>query len=1102
MDMFFNRTSSDRRKLYHEVGVNVYATDVPFVLHKRISAPRMKTIHSSEKKVDPSLLQFLIEKKLAKFHGLVDGVNADNANGDSVGKHAASGDSHSTMTTAFTSPQEINTDSRATRSSPDHRPRSEESSSTSLSAEEEEEREFFSDDPDEEDLRDGTTPEQPPQRPGQNSQDRNANTGDSDSVALPGRSKETSSKIAAAPPSQRHFELFQRALPTWQTAKPYFENRVYVKKPCVQPVIENACLHFDHVYTDSLPENTLLPSCAELRQRAYVRTKRFPRSKNAEKSKSSSRSGDGNKVFSFEDFPPYKTSSGTSRETIGIVTNMNLPANVGHDMTWYVPLAETVKKVQKQAKESEKPVDIEIQLFYHYHYGNSLSKIWQRTVQTVGNYSEAVDDAGEEVALGIEEQAAQTLEKLEEVAGAEIKASSSPPELLSETVKHQIIPKFANFVETEVLPRIASGERNAFYYEDLFKNFLQDVPVHHSLHSVSEMRCYHKLVWGRGPLYNMRHAVQAGVVAVGGEGDIRISGKMLNSGDEIKPFIFAATDLPHDQEHLSAEVATAQSTSALATSSFNSPYFLDNRSTTVARFYPGFEQTTSAAAPGGADTREIKKHNDENKDQSPFFPSNLISFSRENGDYFVAEYRDYLQNWEWNPTDRRVAAVREKQPLLWQASVCPVDEEKNLETNPIALEDANIGEYDQEVLHSFGFLGLPPRPLVDPDMSVQRELVDSEANPRGMLQDDEQNMQLGVPKCIPVQTDNTTSWSSLVGDLDRKVDELAVARRVTEKATYYVRSMQTSQSKKTTHMMYVHPLHQEPVLRALGRQTRPKALLFDRPGGYPRRILNLEELARFLLAKFSTVFDWHIVAGLEQFSGADQMRLFAQSSLVVGAVGTSMHFLLAMEDARKRNSQGTTKKHEKDEAVEGSSGHRLLSSDSSSILNRNKSSSSTSTSVDQTYDRFFERNAHLHEKIRPTVIEYAPLKYKPHDLEHYECTDNFFLDKYGWVGGQARQQQIRHICLRARALFEHDTFARQDAFGFTVAAARSQWRAAHLKVLNFTQLEEIIENVVLADVDASVKRELKIGQGLLGDSEEFAAATSSLSSYSSIGEVV
>eukprot|EP00392_Amoebophrya_sp_AT5.2_P009362 g9390.t1 len=96
--------------------------------------------------------------------------------------------------------------------------------------------------------------------------------------------------------------------------------------------------------------------------------------------------------------------------------------------------------------------------------------------------------------------------------------------------------------------------------------------------------------------------------------------------------------------------------------------------------------------------------------------------------------------------------------------------------------------------------------------------------------------------------------------------------------------------------MYIHPVFQYPLRSEKStkhelRPRRPKALLFDRPVGYPRRILNLESVARFLLEKYARHFDWHIVAGLEQFSGADQMRLFAQSALVVGAVGTSMHFL-------------------------------------------------------------------------------------------------------------------------------------------------------------------------------------------------------------------
>ncbi|CAD7930116.1 unnamed protein product [Amoebophrya sp. A25] len=243
-----------------------------------------------------------------------------------------------------------------------------------------------------------------------------------------------------------------------------------------------------------------------------------------------------------------------------------------------------------------------------------------------------------------------------------------------------------------------------------------------------------------------------------------------------------------------------------------------------------------------------------------------------------------------------------------------------------------------------------------------------------------------------------------------------------------------------------HPLRRYHPLLPL---SRPKALIFDRPPAYPRRILNLENVAHFLLRKFGTSFDWHVVNGLEQFSGADQMRLFAQSSLVIGATGTSMHFLLAMRDDEKKHPKGTKidERGFHDPAAEDArQGHEQLKMKHEELL------------------PLLTHTESLRRGIRPTVIEFAPLQYKPRDLEYYECNDNFFLDKYSWIGGQARQQQIRHICLRAQAVFEWDTFSKADSFGRVVSQSRSQWRQAHLRVTNLTQLENIISDVVLKEV--------------------------------------
>ena len=85
----------------------------------------------------------------------------------------------------------------------------------------------------------------------------------------------------------------------------------------------------------------------------------------------------------------------------------------------------------------------------------------------------------------------------------------------------------------------------------------------------------------------------------------------------------------------------------------------------------------------------------------------------------------------------------------------------------------------------------------------------------------------------------------------------------------------------------------------------------------------------------------------------------------------------------------------------------------------------------------------------------------------YECNENLFEDKYGYVGGQARQLGLRHICFRERCVFARDSFTKKDVDGYQTNPLISQWRQSHIRVANFTKLRVFIDRVVLAEVAKS-----------------------------------
>eukprot|EP00392_Amoebophrya_sp_AT5.2_P009363 g9391.t1 len=443
LDLFFNQTAFLRRKAYHEMGVNTYASDVPVFLRKRLAEPRMHSIHHAAERIDPEWLNHIVREKLAKFHRLdheeVDHGREPEGEGE-VGE--AAGSSRGSARGAVAQHHDLA------------------DLLLQSSSEEEEEEAFLTRDKEQT----STTSTE--------SHEDLQYTSATRTTSRPASLRTAAGASAADPQNLRPQTPFFRSLPTWQIARPYFRNEVYVRHPCAQGVVRNACVHYEHVYTDSLPEGSLLSSCAELRQRAYVRTKRLP-----------------------ESFKSLK------RARFGVVSNMNLPANVGHDMTWYVPLAEQVRALQKSLRvaevvEGEQREEVEVQLFYHYHFGNSLQRQWERTILSTGNYSKAED-----------ERVSERLRALKRDSENAVVGDGT----WSSAAVLEVGRRLAAFLDDEVVPRLAAGEQRAFYYDDLFRNFL-GVPVFHSLHSAKEVRCYDHLVWGRGPLYNMRHAAHAETV--------------------------------------------------------------------------------------------------------------------------------------------------------------------------------------------------------------------------------------------------------------------------------------------------------------------------------------------------------------------------------------------------------------------------------------------------------------------------------------------------------------------------------------------------------------------------------------------------------------
>ncbi|CAD7930117.1 unnamed protein product, partial [Amoebophrya sp. A25] len=241
---------------------------------------------------------------------------------------------------------------------------------------------------------------------------------------------------------------------------------------------------FEHVYTDSVPPGTLLPTCAELRPRAFVRTQAIPRDRST-----------GKRLISFED---------TSREILdtGLVMNLNLPQNVGHDMTWYVPMVETLLSLLLMRGEQSKD-NVALEVFYHYHWGSDVAFLWKKVCQLLHMHSEsfgALDGGRRSVpevtklvevlsgrAVEFQGQIQESHQRLIDEAASQSGSTSSlenhgedqvldPSRGVDPSKKSpgmQQVQQLHEFFDKELIPRLTALFRRTYYHSDVFRNLLK-----------------------------------------------------------------------------------------------------------------------------------------------------------------------------------------------------------------------------------------------------------------------------------------------------------------------------------------------------------------------------------------------------------------------------------------------------------------------------------------------------------------------------------------------------------------------------------------------------------------------------------------------------
>ena len=221
----------------------------------------------------------------------------------------------------------------------------------------------------------------------------------------------------------------------------------------------------------------------------------------------------------------------------------------------------------------------------------------------------------------------------------------------------------------------------------------------------------------------------------------------------------------------------------------------------------------------------------------------------------------------------------------------------------------------------------------------------------------------------------------------------------------------------------------------------------------------------------------YVVQGLEQFSWEDQFRLFSQSQLVIGAIGTSFHFMSLMQGAGDGSGGG-------DGSGDGGGDGSGDGSGDNNINDKGGDGSGDNINND-----------------KPTITELAPTK----DMRRafYECDNTWTGDKHGWIGGNARQvgNTIRnlnknrsssssgrnsssssgrnsnsssssgrnsnggygfnHICIPVRGQKNTDAFGDVGPQGYRSASHSSQWRLFDLYLEDevYDQLQNIVEKL-------------------------------------------
>ncbi len=200
----------------------------------------------------------------------------------------------------------------------------------------------------------------------------------------------------------------------------------------------------------------------------------------------------------------------------------------------------------------------------------------------------------------------------------------------------------------------------------------------------------------------------------------------------------------------------------------------------------------------------------------------------------------------------------------WFRSISLMGASKNLQENisKNGMERCFALQFFVLVSNFIGFVGLPPRPLM-----LAQSAVDVDVQ------------QVVVPEVASLKQEQQQAHVSY-----EKITQTVVLSGGAKTVKYTI-----------MHPLGVHAGSSSVQSALLRSREKKKALFFDRPAPFARRFENAEQITSILLTEYGDYYDWYFVEGMEQFSFTDQFRIFAQSALAIGAIGTSFHLMSAMK---------------------------------------------------------------------------------------------------------------------------------------------------------------------------------------------------------------